>query len=350
MAAVFLTDGGQSAESVATLLAGFCSSARVSLEIAIYDLKLDGPARDILLKSLLDALARGVRLRIVFNQDYGHERVAPEPPQMSDWPFIKELPKETWFPVNGDPDLMHHKYVVCDSASVWTGSSNWTNDSWTREENVILRAHSPQVAAVYRANFENLWTWRQVQISGRQRPEWFELGAGIQARPYFTPGRAEKLVHELSQRIATARRRVRICSPVLTSGPILGTLADTVQRGFESIDIKGVFDATQMAEVGRQWAQNPQAGWKQHALSAILKGIPFSGKASTPWAAGTVHDFMHAKCVVADDYVFCGSYNLSHSGEMNAENVIEFQDAGLADLFAGYVDRVIARYPPAPLS
>ncbi|HEX6350155.1 MAG TPA: phospholipase D-like domain-containing protein, partial [Candidatus Dormibacteraeota bacterium] len=130
----------------------------------------------------------------------------------------------------------------------------------------------------------------------------------------------------------------------------LGTLADIVQRGFEGIDIKGVFDATQMAEVDRQWAQNPQAAWKRQALRAIVAGIPFRGKVSTPWSSGTVHDFMHAKCVVADDYVFCGSYNLSHSGEMNAENVIEFQDAGLADLFAGYVDRVIARYPAAAIS
>jgi phosphatidylserine/phosphatidylglycerophosphate/cardiolipin synthase-like enzyme len=344
---VFLTDGGQTAESIASLLGGFIGQARTSLEIAIYDVKLDGPARDLVLKSLQDALARGVRLRIVFNQDYGGQRAAPPPPEMSDWPFIKDLPRETWFPVNGDPDLMHHKYVVCDSASVWTGSANWTNDSWTREENVILRVDAPELAAVYRANFENLWTWRQVQVSGRQRPEWFDLGTGVAARPYFTPGRAEKLVHELSQRIATARRRVRICSPVMTSGPVLGTLADIVQRGFEGIDIKGVFDATQMAEVRHQWSQNTQASWKLSALAAILAGIPFSGKVSTPWATGTVHDFMHAKCLVADDYVFCGSYNLSHSGEMNAENVIEFQDAGLADLFAGYIDRVIARYPPA---
>ena len=115
----------------------------------------------------------------------------------------------------------------------------------------------------------------------------FDLGTGVMARPYFTPGRAEKLVHELSQRIATARRRVRICSPVMTSGPVLGTLADIVQRGFEGIDIKGVFDATQMAEVRHQWAQNPQAAWKLSALAAILAGIPFSGKVSTPWATGT---------------------------------------------------------------
>ena len=32
---------------------------------------------------------------------------------------------------------------------------------------------------------------------------------------------------------------------------------------------------------------------------------------------------MHAKVTVADDTVFVGSFNLSHSGELNAENVLE---------------------------
>jgi len=61
----------------------------------------------------------------------------------------------------------------------------------------------------------------------------------------------------------------------------------------------------------------------------------------------TVHDVMHAKFVVADDCVFCGSYNLCHSGEMNAENVIEFQDAGLADMFTTFADQLVDRYPAA---
>jgi phosphatidylserine/phosphatidylglycerophosphate/cardiolipin synthase-like enzyme len=71
----------------------------------------------------------------------------------------------------------------------------------------------------------------------------------------------------------------------------------------------------------------------------------FSGKPSTPYGAGTVHDFMHAKVTVADDVVFVGSFNLSRSGEQNAENVLELHDAKLADDLSAYVDEVRHRYP-----
>jgi phosphatidylserine/phosphatidylglycerophosphate/cardiolipin synthase-like enzyme len=59
---------------------------------------------------------------------------------------------------------------------------------------------------------------------------------------------------------------------------------------------------------------------------------------------------MHAKVTVCDDTVFVGSFNLSHSGEENAENVLEFEDAALADRLAAFVDEIRARYPPLTLS
>ncbi len=70
---------------------------------------------------------------------------------------------------------------------------------------------------------------------------------------------------------------------------------------------------------------------------------------TTPYAPGSVHDYMHAKMTVVDDTVFVGSFNLSHSGEMNAENVLEFSDAGLADQMAAFIDAVRARYPAVSL-
>ena len=90
-------------------------------------------------------------------------------------------------------------------------------------------------------------------------------------------------------------------------------------------------------------------------MELVCRGLPldghgeFSGKQSTPYAPGTVHDYMHAKITIADDTVFVGSFNLSHSGEQNAENVLEIRDAAVADRMAAFVDAIRARYPAAPL-
>jgi phosphatidylserine/phosphatidylglycerophosphate/cardiolipin synthase-like enzyme len=250
-----------------------------------------------------------------------------------------------WRPVPGIPDLMHHKYVIRDggspSAAVLTGSTNWTTDSWTREENIILTIASPDVAAAYSQNFEELWASRDVASSGHFLPPWATLG-DTRLRPLFAPGRGPKLVHEIAHRIASSQRRVRICSPVITAGPVLGTLCDLLER--PKLDISGVYDGTQMEEVRAQWTGNPAASWKLKAFETIASAIPFGTKPSTPYASGSVHDFMHAKAVVCDDTVFCGSYNLSHSGEENAENVVEMENRALADEFVAYIDTISARY------
>jgi phosphatidylserine/phosphatidylglycerophosphate/cardiolipin synthase-like enzyme len=58
---------------------------------------------------------------------------------------------------------------------------------------------------------------------------------------------------------------------------------------------------------------------------------------------------MHAKVTIADDTVFVGSFNLSHSGELNAENVLELNDPALAEQLASFVDAIRAKYPPVAL-
>jgi phosphatidylserine/phosphatidylglycerophosphate/cardiolipin synthase-like enzyme len=286
--------------------------------------------------------ARGIPVRIVFNQDHAAKSPDPPPPAV-DWDYVKQL--GDWRPVPGIPDLMHHKYVIRDprtpGAAVLTGSTNWTTDSWTREENVFLAIDSPDVAAAYSQDFEELWETRNVAASGHFSAPWVVLGEA-RLRPYFAPGRGQKLVHEIARRMSYAQRRVRICSPVITSGPILGTLSDLIEK--PGLDISGVYDRTQMEEVRSQWSENPAASWKLKAFETIASAIPFGSKVSTPYSSGSVHDFMHAKATVCDDTVFCGSYNLSHSGEENAENVVEIENGPLADLFTAYIDKISARY------
>ena len=290
------------------------------------------------------AADRGVAVRLAYNLD-DDERIPVPPPPRTEPELVESLPFPT-AAIPGTPDLMHQKYVIRDDEAVWTGSTNWTADSWTREENVIVTVESPDLAARYKQDFEQLWTTRDVEKTGRVDSAPVSVG-GTSVRPWFCPGRGEKLAHRIAKAIGTATRRIRIASPVISSGPILGTLAQVASDG--KVDLAGVVDRTQVVEVVRQWHANGNAPWKEPLLRSALTRAPFSGKQSTPYAPGAVHDYMHAKVTVTDDVAFVGSFNLSHSGELNAENVLEIADVELAARMAAFVDELRGRYPAVEL-
>jgi phosphatidylserine/phosphatidylglycerophosphate/cardiolipin synthase-like enzyme len=349
----FLQDGGQPAEQVAAELAAFIGAAQHSLDIAIYDLNLVAAPADQVRTAILGATARGVAVRLLYNVDYPNPIPVP-PPSQADTAFIASLGVPTK-PVSGVPDLMHHKYIVrdaaTDAATVWTGSTNWTNDSWTREENVIVRLASPALSAEYAKNFGELWATGRVEGSGKYDLAGVPLTDSdnpVKAHVFFAPGRGRQMAHVIADRIAHARRRIRMCSPVITAGVILGTLGDLTHRAHP--EFKGVYDRTQMAEVLGQWRVDPHATWKGPAFQAVSAALPFASKVTTPYTPTSVHDFMHAKITVVDNTVFTGSYNLSHAGEDNAENLLELDSAPLADRFVAYIDTVFARYAASPVA
>lgn len=331
-----LTDGGQTADQVAAWIAEFLAPARESLDLALYDVRVPGAAGDAIAGALRAARDRGVRIRFAFNLDdtewSRRGRFFPPPPHTQ-----PEILRALGVPIRGipgEPDLMHHKYVVRDGSAVWTGSMNWTLDSFTRQENVLAVVDAPPVVDAYARNFAELWERGRIDDTG----DWEVPGV------WFTPGRGPELSQRIATRIGEARRRVRIASPVLTAAAVIGTLAEVIAE--DRLDVAGVSDGSQVANVFHQWRGNPRSRWKGPVLAQILTGAPWSGKPSTPYRPDTVHDYMHAKVTVADDWVFLGSFNLSRSGELNAENVLELRDSPLADRMAAFIDGVRERYPP----
>ena len=339
-----LTDGGQRPADIAQILAAFLAEARERMDIAIYDFSLSSAVETPIHEAITAARSRGVSVRIAYNIDRT-DRVPVPPPARTDPEQLAALD----VPVKGIlgvPHLMHHKYAIVDGASVFTGSSNWTDDSWSREENVLLTLRSSDVAASFTKDFEELWASGAIDGTGDfDAPETTVDGARV--RVWFSPGNGSNIAHRIAHAIARARRRVRVASPVITSGPILGTLCEVAAGG--RVDLSGVYDATQMREVNQQWRALPAGTWKIPAFASLIERAPFSGKRSTPYAPGSVHDYMHAKVTVADDVTFVGSYNLSHAGEMNAETVLEIADAGFAQEMAHFVDAIRLRYAtPGP--
>jgi len=338
-----LTDGGQTPAEIARELATFLGGARESLDLALYDVRFETDAGALVLATLLAAEQRGIRIRLVYNVDHPGPIPVPPPPEMAP-EAIEALPVPTRG-IAGVPDLMHHKFVVRDATDVWSGSTNWTDDSWSRQENVIVRVlGAPALARAFSLNLDELWSRGTVEHTGRVQPRPITVDGGTEIRAWFTPEYGDALSHRVAKFLGRARRRIRIASPVLTSGPILGTLVEVVNE--HRCDVAGVIDETQVDEVFHQWATNGVSAWKIPLLRTILTGAPFSGKPSTRWSPESLHDFMHAKVVVADDVVFVGSFNFSRSGERNAENVLEIHDAAIADRLAAFVDEVRGRYPP----
>src|SRR5215211_6587435 len=335
-----LTDGGQRELDVAERIAEFIGRSRRSLDVAQYDFHVAPDTASVIGGAVKEAAARGVEVRFLFNVDHRNPIPVPPPPE-PDAQLIASfgVPARA---IAGVPDLMHHKYVVRDDESVWTGSMNWTDDSFSRQENVVVTASSLELAARFTANFDELWERGSVERSGFIDTTPVPVGTQ-QVRTWFTPGHGEGLSHRIAKAIAKARRRVRICSPVITAAPVLASLAQVISEGH--VDVAGCIDRPQIGGVIHQWGVQGNASWKLPLLERVL-AAPFSAKPSTPWEpGGSLHDFMHAKLTVADDTVFTGSFNLSRSGELNAENVLEVTDAALAERLAAYVDEVRTKYP-----
>ena len=267
----------------------------------------------------------------------------PPPPETRP-EALEALPVETRG-IAGIPDLMHHKFCVRDGRDVWTGSMNWTEDSWTRQENVVVRVlGSERLAFAFTLAFEQLWESGVVEGTGT-----VAAAAGDARRRHRGPA----LVHAGLRRRALApgreapRARAR-ADPHRVARADRRADPRHARRGRERArcGVVGVVDDTQVDDVVRQWSRNRVSAWKLPLLQAIVEKAGLSGKPSTPWSPDGVQDFMHAKVVVADDVSFVGSFNFSRSGERNAENVLEIHDPATADTLARYVERGCRSLPP----
>jgi phosphatidylserine/phosphatidylglycerophosphate/cardiolipin synthase-like enzyme len=346
----FLRDGGQPAQAVAGALTEFLGGARQSLAIAVYDCTLTGPLADQIAGAINAAEQRGVDVRYAYFAGPFRHPVVPPPKGKSDaFAATLHVPVRT---VAGFQALMHHKYVVRDAGTgagaVWTGSTNWTHDSWEREENVILQIPSSELAGLYLEDFEELWRRRVIEHTGRDASGPAAMcygGRALAGHVWFSPGQGQRMAHAVADAIRDASRRVVVASPVLTDGPILGALRDLARLG--QVPLAGVCDATQMEEVFDQWAQDENAQWKLEAFGEVAHAGRFAGKHSQPYAPGSGHDYMHAKMVVVDDTVFTGSFNFSHSGVENAENLLFLPGSGIADACTRFIGRLVDTYGQA---
>jgi phosphatidylserine/phosphatidylglycerophosphate/cardiolipin synthase-like enzyme len=351
IAVTFLEEGKQKPADIAALLAEFLSAARATLHLAIYDFRLSDVVAAPVVRALRDRAAAGVEVRIAYdagkpNAQFPAAGTDPAPPGTAD--FVRRLGGGILTkPITGGdpqlPKLMHHKYIIRDAATpqgaVWTGSANFTDDSWSLQENNLIRLDSPELCRYFETDFTELWLRGDIATTRLHDTGTVTVGS-TQVDVSFAPGEGQAIDHAIARYIHQARRRIKVCSMLLTSGTILGALCDVLHSG-RLAEYNGVYDRTQMEGVFEQWRGQP-AAWKIQAFEQVA--APLAGKRSTPYTPSSPHDFMHNKVLVCDDVVITGSYNLSHSAQENAENVLMLHDSELAARYAGYIDGLVKRY------
>jgi phosphatidylserine/phosphatidylglycerophosphate/cardiolipin synthase-like enzyme len=342
----FLAEREQRADDVMGRLTAFIRGAKQALDFAIYDMRFSDPLRAQLVATLREKAQTGVQIRFCYDADKPPQpdlAAGQDPAPSGTGAFVQSL-GYPWRRIAG-MKLMHSKYVVRDRQSVWTGSTNMTDEAFALEENNIVEIDSPLLASYYAQNFEELWEKENFENTGDIHTEPVLLTFSSQsaaARVLFSPGCGLAIDSEIARRARAAQRRVRICSLLINSGTLISELGTLLRGGRVAID--GIYDRTQMEQVYVQWKEVPQNRWKISALKEIIVRAGLVGKKSARYTPTGPHNFMHNKVLVIDDAVITGSYNFSRSAQFNAENILFIESAPLAEAYSAYIDHLVEKY------
>jgi phosphatidylserine/phosphatidylglycerophosphate/cardiolipin synthase-like enzyme len=361
---IFLIDGAQAIDRVADALAAFIHSAKRSVHIAIYDFRLkDAGVAKKIIGALNEQAEKGVEVQIAYDH-----RNAPkfgpgdDPAPHGTHKFLQEkFPEDSAVklqPVDSlsgeateaiaGSKLMHSKYVIVDGhtdqAAVWMGSTNFTDDAWTHQDNNILVLDSPSLSAFYETDFNELWANGDIAGTGVN-----DFGTitrdGLNVDVAFSPGEGRRIDKEIAELIADAQESVHIASMVITSNTILDALTGILEAG--RVPVRGVFDGPEMhtSEAQMEKSTGKASATKVAQIEQLRKVlVEKKSRPFDPHHPNALHNFMHNKLVVVDDALVTGSHNFSLSAEHNAENAILLRDPKLAEKYRAYVEQLVEKY------
>ena len=126
-------------EQIETLL----ESARRSADICVFTI-----TDDRLSRAIVDAHKRGVRVRVISDDDKAFDRG-------SDVHRLGESGVEVR--VDKTDKHMHHKFALFDHTTLLTGSYNWTRSAFKENEENIIVVDDPRLVSAFSEEFSKLW-------------------------------------------------------------------------------------------------------------------------------------------------------------------------------------------------
>ena len=288
--------------SIEEKLLGFINAAQVSIHIASFEFNLPRVA-----DALIAAKARGVDVRWVTDNENGLDIDAN--PNRGQFTRLMAGGVEVKDDA-GRSALMHNKFWIFDRQILWTGSTNITVNGIYKQNNNVILIRSPEIAAIYEREWEELWTGQL----GRRAPstmnsQWAILD-GTPIQVIFSP--EDGAVSYLVAMLNDAQVSIRFLAFSFTDYPMAQAMVTRAQNG---VDVQGVFETF--------GSNSPRSELK----TLWCAGLPVrqDGNGS----------FLHDKVIIIDNsIVVTGSLNFSSSAdEDNEENVIIIDNPGIAALY-----------------
>lgn len=130
-------------ESCLRRLRDLMHGCRATLDICVFTI-----ADDRLTDAILDCHARGVRVRVVSDNDKQHDAGSD----------IGRL-RDHGVPVRLDdgPQHMHHKFALADGTVLANGSFNWTRSATMSNDENLVVTDDANLVRVFGLQFEALW-------------------------------------------------------------------------------------------------------------------------------------------------------------------------------------------------
>jgi len=287
------------------------NAAQTSIHIASFEFDLTPVAQ-----ALVEARKRGVDVRWVTDDESGLE--ADEEPGHGQFKMLQDAGIE----VRSDTRsaLMHNKFWIFDGQIVWTGSTNITENGIFEQDNNAIAIQSPELAAIYEAEFQEMWNGEFGPRSTSQLESQSVVVNGASIKVIFTsedPAIEQAIVPVIN----SATKSIRFLAFSFTDYPLANAMIKRSQNG---VNVAGVFE-----KVGSD------------TDAAELRTLYC---AKIPVRRDGNGGFMHNKVIVVDErYVITGSLNFStNAEESNDENVIIIDNPDIAKLYMQDFERVWA--------
>ena len=296
------------AGSIPEQLIALINSAESSIHIAAFEFNLTPVA-----EALIAAHQRGVEVEWMTDDENGID--ADTEKGHGQFAMLEKAGIEV--KDDGRSALMHNKFIIFDGQTVWTGSTNLTENGNFRNNNNVIVIRSTKVAEMFEREFSEMW---DDGLHGPKSPSTVELqSTRIDGTPVQVLFAAEdKAISKIIPLVQGAQKSVRFMAFSFTHDALGAAVLERAKAG---VDVAGIFET-----------RGSETEYSELA-PLFCAGVPVRQDGNP----GTFH---HKVFIIDDQIVITGSLNFSENAdESNDENVVILTNTDIAKLYLQEFDR-----------